>query len=343
MVDLKMQDVEKIIRDYFENRGYIDLNFKSNRETSGHTVATPLEEEVYDALSKAYPGLTFKQHEAVNEYLSQTVAQGRVPDGFVFGNEAVDYLVNPGKKALSSWPEEMVPGRQSDTADMVLFSDSSLFQGASVFLIDVKSHDLGKNSQPPNIMSARKLANLAEICLSKNIDPNFSLYYIDLGYRKKAAGVVVEDVRMVDMMKIPPLDYNSKGKPMYINWAAALQVQFRPSEVSQDFELSQKHWLAVFMKNYTSQKRDRIYKEVHELGAQEKMLAEYYAKNGYILEANRIISDRLEIKTPQESVEGVKKSNSQLGQNVGTKNGLHQINQLRRLQNDNNSRGDLSL
>lgn len=343
MVDLKMQDVEKIIRDYFENRGYIDLNLKSNRETSGHTVATPLEEEVYDALSKAYPELTFKQHEAVNEYLSQTVAQGRVPDGFVFGNEAVDYLVNPGKKALSSWPEEMVPGRQSDTADMVLFSDSSLFQGASVFLIDVKSHDLGKNSQPPNIMSARKLANLAEICLSKNIDPNFSMYYVDLGYRKKDAGVVVEDVRMVDMMKIPPLDYNNKGKPMYINWAAALQVQFRPSEVSQDFELSQKEWLAVFMKNYTSQKRDRIYKEVHELGAQEKMLAEYYAKNGYILEANRIISDRLEIKTPQESVEGVKKSNSQLGQNVGTKNGLHQINQLRRLQNDNNSRGDLSL
>lgn len=343
MVDLKMQDVEKIIRDYFENRGYIDLNLKSNRETSGHTVATPLEEEVYDALSKAYPGLTFKQHDAVNEYLSQAAVQGRVSDGFVFGNEAVDYLVNPGKKALSSWPEELVPGRQSDTADMVLFSDSSLFQGASVFLIDVKSHDLGKNSQPPNIMSARKLANLAEICLSKNIDPNFSLYYIDLGYRKKDAGVVVEDVRMVDMMKIPPLDYNGKGKPMYINWAAALQVQFRPSEVSQDFELSQKDWLAVFMKNYTSQKRDRIYKEVHELGAQEKMLAEYYAKNGYVLEANRIISDRLEIKSPQESVESVKKSNSQLGQNIGAKNGLNQINQLRRLQKDNSSRGDLSL
>lgn len=342
-MDLKMQDVEKVIRDYFENRGYIDLNLKSNRETSGHTVATPLEEEVYDALSKAYPGLTFKQHEAVNKYLSQAAAQGRVSHGFVFGNEAVDYLVNPGKKALSRWPEEIVPGRQSDTADIVLFSDPSLFDGSSVFLIDVKSHDLGKNSQPPNIMSARKLAKLAEICLSKNIDPNFSMYYVDLGYRKKDAGVVVEDVRMVDMMKIPPLDYNNKGKPMYINWAAALQVQFRPSEVSQDFELSQKEWLAVFMKNYTSQKRDRIYKEVHELGAQEKMLAEYYAKNGYILEANRIISDRLEIKTPQGSVEGVKKSNSQLGQNVGTKNGLHQINQLRRLQNDNNSRGDLSL
>lgn len=342
-MNLKMQDVEKVIRAYFENRGYIDLNLKPNRETSGHAIATPLEEEVYDALSKAYPGLTFKQHEAVNKYLSQAAVQGRVSNGFVFGNEAVDYLVNPGKKALSSWPEEIVPGRQSDTADIVLFSDSSLFDGSSVFLIDVKSHDLGKNSQPPNIMSARKLAKLAEICLSKNIDPNFSMYYVDLGYRKKDAGVVVEDVRMVDMMKIPPLDYNNKGKPMYINWAAALQVQFRPSEVSQDFELSQKEWLAVFMKNYTSQKRDRIYKEVHELGAQEKMLAEYYAKNGYILEANRIISDRLEIKTPQESVEGVKKSNSQLGQNVGTKNGLHQINQLRRLQNDNNSRGDLSL
>ena len=127
-------------------------------------------------------------------------------------------------------------------------------------------------------MSARKLAKVAEICLSKNIDPNFSLYYIDLGYRKKDAGVVVEDVRMVDMMKIPPLDYNGKGKPLYINWSAAIQVQFRPSEVSQDFELSQKDWLAIFMKNYTSQKRDRIYKEVHELGEQEKMLAEYYAK-----------------------------------------------------------------
>lgn len=323
---LKMQDVEKVIRDYFENRGYIDLNLKLNQEISGHRIATPLEEEVYDALSKAYPGLTFKQHEAVNKYLSQAAAQGRVSNGFVFGNEAVDYLVNPRKKALSSWPEEIVPGRQSDTADIVLFSDSSLFDGSSVFLIDVKSHDLGKNSQPPNIMPARKLAKLAEICLSRNIDPNFSMYYVDLGYRKKDAGVVVEDVCMVDMMKIPPLDYDGKGKPMYINWAAALQVQFRPSEVSQDFELSQKEWLAVFMKNYTSQKRDRIYKEVHELGDQEKMLAEYYAKNGYILEANRIISDRLEIKSPQESVEGVKKSNSQLGQNIGARNGLNQIN-----------------
>lgn len=234
-------------------------------------------------------------------------------------------------------------GKQSDTADIVLFSDSSLFDGSAAFLIDVKSHDLGKSDQPPNIMSARKLAKVAEICLSKNIDPNFSLYYIDLGYRKKDAGVVVEDVCMVDMMKIPPLDYNGKGKPLYINWSAAIQVQFKPSEVSQDFELSQKDWLAIFMKNYTSQKRDRIYKEVHELGDQEKMLAEYYAKNGYVLEANRIISDRLEIKSPQESVEGVKKSNSQLGQNIGARNGLNQINQLRRLQNDNNSRGDLSL
>lgn len=340
---LKMQDVEKAIREYFVNRGYIDLNLKPNQETSGHRIATPLEEEVYDALSKTYPGLAFKQHEAVNEYLSETVVQGRVPDGFVFGNEAVDSLVNPGKKALSNWPEELVPGKQSDTADIVLFSDSALFDGSSVFLIDVKSHDLGKSDQPPNIMSARKLAKVAEICLSKNIDPNFSLYYMDLGYRKKDAGVVVEDVRMVDMMKIPPLDYNGKGKPLYINWSAAIQVQFRPSEVSQDFELSQKDWLAIFMKNYTSQKRDRIYKEVHELGEQEKTLAEYYAKNGYILEANRIISDRLEIKSPQESVEGVKKSNSQLGQNIGARNGLNPINQLRRLQNDNNSRGDLSL
>ena len=340
---LKMQDVEKIIRDYFVNRGYIDLNLKPNQETSGHTIATPLEEEVYDALSKVYPGLTFKQHEAVNKYLSETVVQGRVPDGFVFGNEAVDSLVNPGKKALSSWPEELVPGKQSDTADIVLFSDSALFDGSSVFLIDVKSHDLGKSDQPPNVMSARKLVNLAKICLSENIDPNFSIYYVDLGYRRKDAGVVVDDVRMVDMMKIPPLDHDGKGKPMYINWSASLQVQFRPSAVSQDFELSQKDWLAVFMKNYTSQKRDRIYKEVHELGEQEKMLAEYYAKNGYILEANRIISDRLEIKSPQESVEGVKKSNSQLGQNIGARNGLNQINQLRRLQNGNDSRGDLSL
>ena len=345
-MDLKMQDVEKIIQDYFENRGYIDLNLKPNQETSGHRIATPLEEEVYGALSKVYPGLTFKQREAVNEYLSQAVTRDEVSDDFIFGNEAIDYLVNPGKKALSDWPKKIVPGRQSDTADIVLFSDSALFDGSSVFLIDVKSHDFGKNSQPPNIMSARKLAKVAEICLSKNIDPNFSLYYIDLGYRKKDAGVVVEDVRMVDMMKIPPLDYNGKGKPLYINWSAAIQVQFRPSEVSQDFELSQKDWLAIFMKNYTSQKRDRIYKEVHELGEQEKMLAEYYAKNGYVLEANRIISDRLEIKSPQapqESVQGVKKSNSQLGQNIGVRNGLNQINQLRRLQNDNISRGDLSL
>lgn len=340
---LKMQDVEKAIREYFVNRGYIDLNLKLNQETSGHRIATPLEEEVYDALSKTYPGLAFKQHEAVNEYLSQAVTRDKVSDDFIFGNEAIDYLVNPGKKALSHWPEELVPGKQSDTADIVLFSDSSLFDGSAAFLIDVKSHDLGKSDQPPNIMSARKLAKVAEICLSKNIDPNFSLYYIDLGYRKKDAGVVVEDVRMVDMMKIPPLDYNGKGKPLYINWSAAIQVQFRPSEVSQDFELSQKDWLAIFMKNYTSQKRDRIYKEVHELGDQEKMLAEYYAKNGYVLEANRIISDRLEIKSPQESIESAERSNSQIGQNIGARNGLNQINQLRRLQNDNNSRGDLSL
>lgn len=57
-----------------------------------------MKNEVYDALSKTYPGLAFKQHEAVNKYLSETVVQGRVPDGFVFGNEAVDSLVNPGKK-----------------------------------------------------------------------------------------------------------------------------------------------------------------------------------------------------------------------------------------------------
>ena len=41
---LKMQDVEKAIREYFVNRGYIDLNLKLNQETSGHRIATTLEE-----------------------------------------------------------------------------------------------------------------------------------------------------------------------------------------------------------------------------------------------------------------------------------------------------------
>lgn len=141
---LKMQDVEKAIREYFVNRGYIDLNLKLNQETSGHRIATPLEEEVYNVLSKTYPGLAFKQHEAVNEYLSQAATRDKVSDDFIFGNEAIDYLVNPGNKALSHWPEKIVPGRQSDTADIVLFSDSALFDGSSVFLIDVKSHDLAK-------------------------------------------------------------------------------------------------------------------------------------------------------------------------------------------------------
>ena len=63
--------------------------------------------------------------------------------------------------------------------------------------------------------------------------------------------ITVVDTHLVDLFKIDP-------KNLYINWAAALQIQFHPHLVSQDFNGTKFEWAKSFLKKYCQSAQDRI-------------------------------------------------------------------------------------
>jgi len=121
-----------------------------------------------------------------------------------------------------------IPTYQQSMADIMLFYGNDIMQDLNdVILINVKSHDIDRESRDPNIISAKRVLEFFKDLLEKSIrfgSPQLinkiALWFIGIYYKRhdeysKIVEIYVKDFFKLDVTKIP-----------VINFDAAIQIQW---------------------------------------------------------------------------------------------------------------------
>lgn len=207
---------------------------------SGHAAGEPFEKEVYHLLKRTYPSLIYKQYEFLNDLYLRNPQVISVQDRYaLLDSPTALFLLSRGDKATKEWsPEAVFEEKQNDTAD-ILGYDGTFYE-----LIDVKTRNMRKMAQPPNIISAYKLARTCAVMLDNKEFDKIGIHYVEVDWKEDGDNLRCTDVHHGDLFKARP-------ESLYINWAAAMQVQFHVRDLDQSWTGSMEEWargyLAVFV------------------------------------------------------------------------------------------------
>ena len=136
------------------------------------------------------------------------------------------------RKAVEGYLERGVCQKwQQAGADLTMAQGRYPFTGVNdLVLLNVKSHELGRASRPPNIMSGLRLLEFFDrILVDKNsyaLLNATNLWLVGIGYRD-VSPVKVEEVKVLDLFRIDVTDISQ------INFDAAIQLQFRVSDMEE--------------------------------------------------------------------------------------------------------------
>jgi type II restriction enzyme len=228
-------------------------------QLSGHAGGLPFETLVHKNLLTAYPDRCRRHFEMLNEILlAHPGAMTYDERMLLFGPQAVRGLLMRGQRPTSSWsPTNLFEEKQDDTAETVILEKPSFdLRDNRVTLIDVKSKNLAVSAQPPNIISAGKLAEALRASLEDGEVP-FDIVYVGISFRPSDTELECEAVQVVSLFKV--------SEPLYINWAAAEQIQFHVASADQDFQGKREDWARIFIKNFCDSLESRIGKQEERL------------------------------------------------------------------------------
>lgn len=230
---------------------------------SGHAAGLPFEKLVHSRLVKALPERTFRHFELLNMVFEAHPECVTSDDRRkLLGSPELQFLLQRGDAATEAWSvENPFVEKQNDTAETVILPKKGwrveTQNGEPVTLVDVKTQNTSLKAQPPNIISAKKLVKACRLAIDHKTEQPFDFVYVGVKWLEKSDLLICRDVCVVSLMRARPSD-------LYINWAAATQIQFQPSELDQTYTLSALEWCRGFIETYTSQLERR----------QEKVLAE---------------------------------------------------------------------
>lgn len=213
---------------------------------SGHAAGEPFDKHAYSMIKKQYPQETFRQYEYLNSLFTKNhgakCAEAR---NSLFKSPTVLFLLSRGKNATDKWSlENPFEEKQNDTADIIVAKDNK-FE-----IIDVKTKCIKKDGQPPNIISAYKLAQVcAKIIDNKDYDV-FTINYLGIDWDLEADLLVCKKVSQVNLFKSNP-------ESLYINWAAAMQIQFHVENLDQSFKGTMEEWARKYIKHFITQAKRR--------------------------------------------------------------------------------------
>ena len=222
---------------------------------SGHAAGLPFEVLVHDRLRGRWPATCRRHFEMLNEtLLANPHATSAAQRLLLFGPASVAGLVARGASPMGLWtPSNLFEEKQNDTAESIILHRPVFdFTNNPVTLVDVKSHNNAKKGQPPNIMSARKLAKACKQGLEEG-SIEFDIVYVSVRFDPAAATLDCTEVRTVSIFKV--------AAPLYINWAAAEQVQFVPHEVDQNYRDSKDQWARAFIETFCDSLERKIGKD----------------------------------------------------------------------------------
>lgn len=229
-------------------------NRESSGTLSGHAAGEPFEKSVLAVLRKEFPKKIFKQYEFLNDLFLKHPKHITLEDKYaLIESPTAQFLLSRGDSATSKWtPANMFEERQNDTAD-ILYVQRGFYN-----IIDVKTRNLNKSAQSPNIISAYKLAQMCAFMIENEEYDTISIDYIGIDWREdKIKGkLVCEDAQHVCLFKVQP-------EELYINWAAGLQVQFHPHNVDQSWCGSIEEWARGYLRHFvgSAQKRCNTMRE----------------------------------------------------------------------------------
>lgn len=213
---------------------------------SGHAAGEPFDKHVYSILKDWFPDKTFRQYEYLNFLFSNNLnATGFEERNRLFNSPTVMFLLSRGKNATDKWSlDNPFEEKQNDTADILVVEDN-FFE-----IIDIKTRNLNKNAQAPNIISAYKLAQVCAKMIDNKEFNRFSINYIEIDWLLENDFLICKDVHYVSLFKINPSE-------LYINWAAAMQIQFHVSNLEENFNGTVEEWAREYLKHFVEQAKRR--------------------------------------------------------------------------------------
>ncbi len=209
---------------------------------SGHSAGEPFDKHVYREIKKQLPNNTFRQYEYLNDlYSKNATIIGVKARQELFDSPTVMFLLNRGDNATESWSiENQFDEKQDDTADILVVKDG-FYE-----VIDIKTRNLSKSAQAPNIISAYKLARMCSIMIDNKEFTKLSINYFEVDWLLEEDKLVCKDAHFVSLFKSIP-------ENLYINWAAAMQIQFHVCNLDQDYKGTIEDWAKAYIKHFVAQ------------------------------------------------------------------------------------------
>ena len=158
------------------------------------------------------------------------------------------FMLSRGDKATKEWsPENIFEEKQNDTAD-ILYHENGYYD-----IIDVKTRNTSKNSMPPNIISAYKLAKMCALMIDNEEYENINIDYVEIDWIEKGEKLVATGAHHGSLFKANPDHF-------YIKWAAAMQIQLHVCDLDQSWESSMEEWARHYLKVFVESAEARCQK-----------------------------------------------------------------------------------
>lgn len=216
---------------------------------SGHAAGEPFEKCVYHKLKDMYPNRIFKQYEYLNDIYLKHPKHITVEQRYALLNSPTAlFLLSRGDKATKEWsPNNIFEEKQNDTADILYYEDGFYD------IIDVKTRNRSKSAMPPNIISAYKLAKMCALMIDNEEYNNINIDYIEIDWVENGNLLTSTGAHHGDLFKANP-------ETLYINWAAAMQIQFHVCNLDQSWEGTRKEWAIQYLKVFVESAKARCQK-----------------------------------------------------------------------------------
>jgi type II restriction enzyme len=226
------------------------INTKVDKPTSGtlsgHAAGEPFDKHVEILLKKKSTNV-YRQYEYLNKLYENNQDKITVDERYsLIPFKSVQYLLNRGKETTKQWKiSEQFEEKQNDTAD-ILCVENNFFQ-----ILDVKTRNMSKKAMQPNIISALKLADTCSIMLKNKEFDAFNITYIGIDWEEQNKELICKNAFVKELFKCPPSE-------LYINWSAALQIQFHVHDLNQSYQGTREKWALDFLKHFVSKAKTRI-------------------------------------------------------------------------------------
>jgi hypothetical protein len=145
---------------------------------SGHAAGEPFDKHVYEKIKKQLPKNTFRQYEYLNDLYSKNATNiGYDARQALFNSPTVLFLLSRGKNATDKWSiDNPFDEKQNDTAD-ILVVKNDFYE-----IIDIKTRNISKSAQAPNIISAYKLAQVCAKMIDNKEFDTFTINYFEIDW-----------------------------------------------------------------------------------------------------------------------------------------------------------------